>query len=141
MRPVMQEEGFDPELQVIDNETRNKLVSWADTGFRSILAEKYSQLGRLVVDAGRHGVDTIKLEIDPEYMWVDAREEYLKRKAGETVSVTHAEITDVIKDLRDKVKDDLSNTRGGKTHGKLRLEGANNALDALVIMLEDRGLL
>lgn len=132
------------EMQMLDEETRTMLVQYASEGIRKRIAELKARLGGVIFEACRYGADVFKLEIDPKFMYPSSREEYMKRKAGKEVTLPQAQIIDIVRDLLAKAREDYVDglkKNGGRAHSTIRLEGAKNALDAVIVLLEEEGLL
>lgn len=137
------QESHPESAQIIDADTRDELIELARLGLQAKITEKRERLGRAIVDAARCGVTKFDFSVSPDFMYPNFRDEYERRVASEEVSLPHAQILDIIKDMRERVSKDLEyglKKDGSRAHSVIRLQGANNALNAIEMMLEQVGL-
>ena len=137
-----QEAGPDVASQVIPVESMEEILDLAMAGLQDTIKETHARLGQAIIEAARHGVDVFRLDIDPKFMLLTARDAHMRKIATEELLLPHARILDIIRELQESFKADLAqrSRRRSRSHEALRLEGSVQALQALVVRLESEEL-
>lgn len=123
---------------------RDELIDYRIAALKAEVKRMKRDLGDEILDAMRYGVDVIKFDVDLDFVFPTARHEAEKRRAGDTATLPQAQMINILREMHGKT---LGNhllavkKYGAKAHNTLRLEGAHNALDALIVWYESEGLL